>query len=261
VYAKCGNIDLAHQVFNNISEKNIVSWTSMIAGYGMHGFGEDALLVFNQMQQTGMEPDDVIFIAVLSACSHSGLVDEGWRCFDCMTQDYFITPRVEHYACMADLLGRAGLLNEAYEFIKNMPLVPSADVWGALLSACRIHGNVEIGEHVAEYLFNLEPENAGSYVLLSNMYAEAGRWDNVAKVRIRMKEKGLKRKPGCSWIELKNKVHTFFVSDRSHPEMERIYAMLESLSVQMKEGGYVPDTSFVLHDVMDEEKEYVLPVQ
>lgn len=261
VYAKCGNIDLARQVFHNISEKNVVSWTAMIAAYGMHGFGENALLVFNQMQQTGMKPDDVIFIAVLSACSHSGLVDEGWRYFDRMTRDYLITPRVEHYACMADLLGRAGLLDETYEFIKNMPLAPSADVWGALLSACRIHGNVEMGEHAAEYLFNLEPENAGSYVLLSNMYAEAGRWDNVAKVRTWMKEKGLKKKPGCSWIELKNKVHTFFVGDRSHPEMERIYAMLESLSVQMKEAGYVPDTSFVLHDVVDEEKEYVLPVQ
>eukprot|EP01018_Ginkgo_biloba_P024207 Gb_01226 [translate_table: standard] len=258
LYAKCGSIEVAREVFDKIPQKNVVSWTAMIAGYGMHGCGEDALLVFSQMQQTGMKPDDITFIAVLSACSHAGLVDEGWQHFHCMSEDYCITPRGEHYACMVDLLGRAGLLCEAYDFIKKMPLEPSADVWGALLSACRIHSNVELGECVAEHLFELEPENAGSYVLLSNMYAEGGRWGDVAKVRMMMKDRGLKKKPGCSWIELKNKVHVFFVGDRLHPQSDVIYATLESLAGQMKEEGYVPDTSFVLHDVVEEEKEYFL---
>ncbi|XP_057841551.2 pentatricopeptide repeat-containing protein At5g16860 [Cryptomeria japonica] len=256
VYAKCGNIDLARQVFDKITEKNVISWTAMIAGYGMHGLGKEALLVFDQMQQTSTKPDNVTYIAVLSACSHSGLVDEGWRHFDSLSRDHCLTPRAEHYACMADLLGRSGFLNEALEFIKKIPLEPSADVWGALLGACRTHHSVDIAESVVKHLFELEPENSGPYILLSNMYAEVGRWNDVAKVRKHMKDKGLKKRPGCSWIEVKNKVNIFYVADRSHPQTEKIYAMLESLAVQMRKAGYVPDTSFVLHDGVDEEKEH-----
>eukprot|EP01018_Ginkgo_biloba_P019893 Gb_33697 [translate_table: standard] len=258
MYAKCGNIEIARQLFDKMSERSVISWNAMISGYGMHGHGEDALALFLQMQQSGMKPTDVTFVCILSACSHAGLVDEGWRYFDCMTRDYCITPRVEHYACMVDLLGRAGHLDEAQEFIQKMPLEPGASVWGALLGACRIHCDIELGEHVAERLFDLASENAGCYVLLSNIYAAAGRWDDVLKVRTMMKSKGLKKNPGCSLIEVNNRVHVFLVGDRSHPQSEKIYATLETLAGLMKELGYVPDTNFVLHDVEEETKENML---
>eukprot|EP01018_Ginkgo_biloba_P025790 Gb_04077 [translate_table: standard] len=257
-YAKCGSIEIARQLFDNMSRRDVVSWSAMIAGYGIHGHGEDALELFKQMQQTGMNPNHITFICILSACSHAGLVDEGWQYFHCMSQDYYITPTVEHYACMVDLLGRAGHLNEAQEFIHKMPLEPNAGVWGALLGACRIHCNIKLGERVAEHLFELEPENAGYYVLLSNIYATAGKWDDVVKLSTLMKDRGLKKIPGCSLIELNNKVHTFLVGDRTHPQSEKIYAMLEILAGQLENAGYVPNTNFVLHDVEEEVKEHLL---
>nr|ADE77588.1 unknown [Picea sitchensis] len=241
-----------------MSNKNVVSWNAMIVGYGMHGHGEDALVLFTQMQQRGVKPNEITFISVLSACSHAGLVDEGWKCYNCMTLDYAITPTVEHYACMVDLLGRAGHLNEAWDFIEKMPIEPGASVWGAFLGSCRIHCNIELGERVAELLLNLDPDNAGYYVLLSNIYAAAGRWDDVAKVRKMMKEKDVKKSPGCSLIEVNNKLHSFVVGDISHPQTEAIYAMLETLARQMEAVGYVPCTDFVLHDVEEEIKENML---
>jgi pentatricopeptide repeat protein len=258
MYAKCGNIRLAQSVFDQMSAKDIISWTAIIAGHGMQGNGEQAVALFCQMQQSGMKPDHIAFVALLSACSHSGLVAEGWQYFHTMRKDYGIAPRMEHYACMVDLLGRAGCLDEAEEFIKKMPFEPSAAVWGTMLGACRIHSNIELGERVAECLFNLKPETAGYYVLMSNMYSAAGRWDDVAKVRKTMREQGLQKNPGCAWIEIKNKVYAFRVGDRSQPQSEAIYATLENLATQMKEEGYVPDTNFVLHDVEEEEKEYML---
>eukprot|EP01018_Ginkgo_biloba_P030204 Gb_10726 [translate_table: standard] len=258
MYAKCGCIDVAQKVFDKMSRRNAVSWNAMITGYAMHGHGEEALAVFHQMQQLGMKPDRVTFIAVLSACSHAGLLDKGWHYFNNMSQEYGIAPGIEHYACIVDILGRAGRLDEAHEFIRKMPLEPNAGVWGALLGACRIHRNIELGEHVADRLFELEPENAGYYVLLSNIYAAAGRWDDAAKLRIMMKDRGVKKKPGCSWIEINNVVHEFLVEDGSHPQWEKIYATLVTLAGQMKEAGYVPDTTFVLHDVEEEKKESIL---
>eukprot|EP01018_Ginkgo_biloba_P037442 Gb_29881 [translate_table: standard] len=249
MYAKCGNVEIARNLFDTMPERNVVAYSAMIAGYGMHGYGEDALVLFSQMQQTGMKPNRITFICVLSACSHAGLVDEGWQYFDSMSRDYCITPSVEHYACMVDLLGRAGHLEQAQNFIENMPVDPNAGVWGALLGACRIHCNIELGERVARILFDLEPGNAGYYVLLSNIYAAAGRWDEVAMVRIMMKDRGLRKPPGYSLIEINNRVHAFVVGDRSHPQSEKIYAMLETLVRQIKETGYVSKTNFVLHDV------------
>jgi pentatricopeptide repeat protein len=245
-------------VFNNMSQRDVVSWTAILAGYGVHGHGKETLKLFQEMQQAGLKPNHITFTALLSACSHAGLVNEGWLYFDCMSRDYCIAPSAEHYACMVDLLGRAGRLDEAYEFIQNMPIKPTGSVWGALLGACRIHSNIELGEHVAEYLFKLEPENTGNYVLLSNIYAVAGRWDDVAKVRTRMKERGLTKLPGCSWIEVNNNFNTFLIGDTSHPDSDKIYAELETLIERLKEAGYVPDTNFVLHDIGEEEKQDVL---
>jgi pentatricopeptide repeat protein len=258
MYSKCGSIEVARHLFDKLSERNIVSWNAMIAGYAMHGHGEDALSLFHQMQQADIDPDHITFIALLSACSHAGLIDEGWHYFISMSREYHITPKVGHYSCMVDLLGRAGRLDEAREFIDKMPFEPNADVWGALLGACRIHSNIELGKFVAERLFELQPENPGFYVVMSNIYAAAGRWEDVEKVRTMMKDRGLKRRPGCSWIEVKDKVHAFNVGDKSHPQSEEIYAMLDHLGGQMKKFGYVPDKNFVLHDVEDEEKEHIL---
>jgi pentatricopeptide repeat protein len=260
MYAKCGSLQDARHVFDKIPGRNVVSWNAMIVGYAMHGHGADALHLFSKMQGTGRKPDHITFTGVLSACSHAGLVDEGQKYFYSMSQDFGIIPTMEHYACMTDLFGRAGCFDEAQELISNMPLAPNASVWGALLGACRIHCNTELAGFVAEQLLELEPRNAGIFVLLSNIYAAAGRWDEVAKVRKMMKDKGLKKNPGWSWIEVMNRVHVFHVGDRSHPQTQKIYETLENLSRQMKLVGYAPNTSFALHDVEEEEKENFLSI-
>jgi len=258
MYAKCGNIIIARQVFDRIPQRDVALWNAIISGYAMHGRGEETLKLFYEMQQARIAPDGITLTSVLSACSHAGLVNEGWQYFRSMSRDYGIMPTVEHYACMVDLLGRSGCLSEAQHFINKMPLEPDACVLGALLGACRVHGNIELAECVAERLFVLEPQNAGNYVLLSNIYATAGRGDDVAKIRKMMRDRGLIKNPGCSWIEVDNKVHAFYVGDKSHPQAEVIYAMLESLAGQMKDAGYAPNMNFVLQDVEEEDKGLVL---
>eukprot|EP01018_Ginkgo_biloba_P010349 Gb_07336 [translate_table: standard] len=258
MYAKCGSIENARDMFDKMSQRDVVSWTAMIGGYAMHGCGKEALKLFEEMQQSGTKPDHVTFVCVLSACCHAGLVDAGRQYFDCMNKYYQVTPTMEHYGCMVDLLGRAGHLDEAQDFINKMPIKPDATVWGCLLGACRVHNNIELGEHVAEHLFELDPENPAPYVLLSNIYASAGKWDGIEKVRKMMKDRKVKKKPGCSWIEVNKEVYTFLVGDRSHPQMQEIYAELEKLSKQMKAAGYVPNTTFVLNNVEEEQKEQFL---
>eukprot|EP01018_Ginkgo_biloba_P001833 Gb_01327 [translate_table: standard] len=258
MYAKCGSIEHAQLVFDKMPLRDVISWTAMIGGYAMHGQGKEALKLFEQMQHTGTNPDHVTLVCVLSACCHAGLVSEGWRYFDCMTQYYNITPTMEHYYCMVDLLGRAGYLVEAQDFVNKMAMKPDATVWVCLLGACRIHNNLKLGECVAECLFELDPKNATPYVLLSNIYAAAGKWDDINKVRKMMKDRGVKKKPGCSWIEVNKQVYAFLVGDRSHPQTHKIYAMLEKLFRQMKEAGYMPYTNFALNDVEEEQKEQIL---
>jgi len=258
MYAKCGSIDDARRVFDNILDRNAVSWTSMIIGYAQNGCGEEALQIFEQMLLVGMKPDNITFVGVLTACSHAGLVDEAHYYFDSMSQDHSITPTVDHYTCMIDLFGRAGLLDKVEDFIDNMPFEPDAFMWGSVLGACRIHGNLKLAKLAAEHHFELEPDNAAPYVLLSNIYASNGKWEDVAEVRKIMSGKLVKKKPGCSWIEVKNSVHMFTAEDGSHPQTGEIYAMLEKLTEQMKKEGYVPDTSFVLLDVVEEQKEHLL---
>eukprot|EP01018_Ginkgo_biloba_P003535 Gb_32077 [translate_table: standard] len=258
MYAKCGVIKDARQAFDKLAEKNVVSWNVMIAGYAIHGYGDNTLILFNQMQQEGMKPNRVTFTGILSACSHAGMVDEGLQYFDRMSQDHHISPSMEHYACMVDLLGRAGHLDEAENLIKKMPFQPNACVWGALLGACRTHCNEKLGERAAEHLFELEPKNSGNYVLLANVYAALGRWDNVAMTRKLMKDRGLIKQPGCSWIEVKKEMHAFVAGDRSHPQTNEIYAMLEELGRQMMEAGFMPDKNIVLYNVEDEQKEILL---
>ncbi|KAL6175668.1 hypothetical protein ACLB2K_052307 [Fragaria x ananassa] len=258
MYCKCGCIEEAYDVFQAISEKDVVSWNTMIHGYARHGFGSKALMVFDSMKAAGIKPDEVTMVGVLSACSHTGLVDRGREYFHSMNREYSITANPKHYTCLIDLLGRAGLLEEAQNLMKTMPFEPDAATWGALLGASRIHGNTVIGEKAAKIIFEMEPENAGMYVLLSNLYASSGRWGDVGKMRLKMRDIGVRKVPGYSWIEVKNKVHTFSVGDSVHPEKDNIYAFLEELDLKLKREGYVSSTKLVLHDVEEEEKEHML---
>jgi len=214
--------------------------------------------LFEKMQEADVKANEITFVSLLSACSHAGLVEEGRHFFNSMRKEHGITPQVEHYSCMVDLLGRAGFLDEAEEFIRRMPIEPNLAVWGALLGACRIHGNIQLGGRVAEQLLQLKAQDNATYVLLSNIYAALGRWDGVAKVRKLIKDKGLKKQAGCSWIEVKNCLHVFVSGDKSHPQKDDIYAMLDKLAREMKEAGYVPGTNAVLLDVEDEQRELLL---
>eukprot|EP01018_Ginkgo_biloba_P007739 Gb_39699 [translate_table: standard] len=223
MYAKCGSIEKARDVFDKMLQRNDISWTAMIAGYAMHGCGKEALELFQEMQASGMNPNHVTFVCVLSACCHAGLVEEGHRYFECMNPYYHITPAMKHYVCMVDLLGRAGRLDEAQDFINKMPVKPDASVWRRLLGACRIYSNINLGERVAERLFELEPKNAAPYVLLSNMYAAAGRWNDSANVWRTMKDRRVKKTPGCSWIEVNKQVHAFVVGKKFPSQMQKIY--------------------------------------
>ncbi|KAJ7540077.1 hypothetical protein O6H91_10G001000 [Diphasiastrum complanatum] len=254
MYAKCGCTEDARELFDNMSERNVVSWNAMIAGYAQNGLGKDALALFEQMQREGMKPDEVTYISVLSACAHSGLVDQGRYVFDSMCKNHGVTPTKEHYACMVDLLGRAGCLADAELFMNKMPIQPNSVVWMTLLGAARNHGHVEIGRRAFDRVVKLEPKNASPYVLLSNIYAAAGKTDELAKIRNEMKEAGVKKMPGCSWIEVDNQLHAFVVGDATHPQSKEIQAELDRLVGLMKKAGYKPNLSFVLDDVEDEEE-------
>uniref|UniRef100_A0A5B7BQB1 DYW domain-containing protein n=1 Tax=Davidia involucrata TaxID=16924 RepID=A0A5B7BQB1_DAVIN len=212
------------------------------------------------MNRANVKPNYITFVSVLAACSHAGLLDEGWHWFKAMQHKFDIEPGVEHYGCMVDLLGRAGFLNKAYNLIKEMKVRPDFVVWGSLLAACRIYKNVELGEISARKLFELDPNNCGYYVLLSNIYADAGRWEDVERMRIFMKNHGLVKPPGFSLVEIKGRIHVFLVGDREHPQHEKIYKYLEELSVKLQEVGYAPNMTSVLHDVDEEEKEMTLRV-
>ncbi|KAL4350927.1 hypothetical protein HN51_033283 [Arachis hypogaea] len=258
MYFKCGSIDEAYDMFEAIEEKDIVSWNTMLAGYARHGFGKQALSVFESMNKLGVKPDEITMVGVLSACSHTGLIDKGTEYFYSMNEVYGITPNPRHYACMIDLLGRAGRLEEAQNLMRSMPFEPSAAAWGTLLGASRIHGNTELAEKAAEMVFKMEPHNTGMYVLLSNLYATSGRWVDVGKMRSKLRDACVQKVPGYSWVEVQNKIHKFTVGDRVHPERDRIYAFLEELDQKMKLDGYVSSTKLVLHDVEEEEKEHML---
>ncbi|XP_059658292.1 putative pentatricopeptide repeat-containing protein At3g23330 [Cornus florida] len=258
MYAKCGNIRIARCIFNKMEQHDMVSWTAMIMGHALHGHAHEAVSLFEQMEIKGLKPNNVAFVAVLTACSHAGLIDEAWKYFNSMIQHYGITPGLEHYAAMADLLGRAGKLEEAYELISSMHIGQTGSVWSTLLAACRVHKNVELAEKVAKNIFTVDPEDTGAFILLSNTYSAAGRWKDVAKLRINMRDKGMRKKPACSWIEVKNKVHAFVAGDKSHPYYDRINEALQILLGRMEREGYVPNTNEVLHDVEEEQKRYLL---
>lgn len=222
MYAKCGSVELARRVFNRILDKDVVAWSAMIAGYGLHGQGLESINLFHAMTQAGVSPNDVTFIGILTACNHSGLVEEGWYFFHSM-RHFGIEPRHQHYACVVDLLGRAGFLEQAYHFIRKMPIEPLVSVWGALLGACKIYRHVTLGEYAAEQLFSLDPYNTGHYVQLSNLYASVRFWSGVAKVRVMMKERGLGKDLGHSVIDINRELQAFRMADKSHPRSKEIF--------------------------------------
>ncbi|KAJ7974103.1 Pentatricopeptide repeat-containing protein [Quillaja saponaria] len=260
MYARCGCLREAREVFNRMKFRDVASWTSLISAYGMTGEGHNAVALFEKMLDSGLCPDSIAFVAILSACSHSGLLDEGKYYYKVMMDDYKITPRIEHFSCMVDLLGRAGRVDEAYHFINQMPIEPNERVWGALLGACRVYSNMNIGLLAADHLFQLIPEQSGYYVLLSNIYAKAGRWQDVTTVRSLMKRRRIRKMPGISNFELNSQVYTFLAGDTSHPQSKDIYEELGVLVGKMKELGYTPETDSALHDVEEEDKECHLAV-
>lgn len=254
MYSKSGAITYAENVFRETDEKNSVTYTTMILAYGQHGMGERALYLFHSMQDSGIKCDAITFVAVLSACSYAGLVDEGLEIFELMKKEYNIQPSTAHYCCVADMLGRVGRVVEAYEFVKRLGEEGNVlEIWGSLLGACRIHEQFELGKVVAEKLLELETGNdtTGYRVLLSNMYAEEGKWDTASKLRKQMREKGLRKEIGCSWIEISGCINRFVSKDQKHHLSNEIYNVLGQLAMEIKAAGYRPFVSSSLHEVTD----------
>ncbi|KAG7033172.1 Pentatricopeptide repeat-containing protein, chloroplastic, partial [Cucurbita argyrosperma subsp. argyrosperma] len=253
-YSKWGKVDDARHIFDRMSCKNLISWNALIAGYGNHGRGEEAIEIFERMLREGMVPNHVTFLAVLSACSISGLFERGWEIFQSMTRDHKIKLRAMHYTCMIELLGREGLLDEAYALIRKAPFQPTANMWAALLRACRVHENLELGKYVAEKLYGMEPEKLRNYIVLLNIYKSSGKLKEAADVVQTLKRKGLSMLPACSWIEVKHQPHAFQSGDKRHPEIEKVVEKVDELMLEISKLGYVPERNILLPDVDHEEK-------
>ncbi|MED6144765.1 hypothetical protein PIB30_018613 [Stylosanthes scabra] len=234
MYSKCGVIEDARKSFDATTKDNAIIWNSIIFGHAQHGQGNVALDLFYLMRERKVKPDHITFVAVLTACSHNALVEEGCSFIESMESDFGIPPRMEHYACAVDLYGRAGHLEKAKSLVESMPFEPDAMVLKTLLAACRICGDIELAAHVAKNLLELEPEDHCTYVLLSDMYGRLKMWDEKASVTRLMRERGVKKVPGWSWIEVKNKVHAFNAEDHSHPQCDEIYSLLYQLKEETK---------------------------
>ncbi|KAJ4968544.1 hypothetical protein NE237_015245 [Protea cynaroides] len=258
MYAKCSDILAAKDVFDKIPKRDVVSWTTIIVGAAQHGKAEDALTLFDEMVLAGLKPNEVTFVGLIYACSHVGLVDKGCHLFNSMTKDYRINPSLQHYTCLLDLLSRSGHLDDAENVIKTMPFDPDEATWAALLSACKRYGNSQRGIGIANHLLSLNPQEPSSYILLSNTYASAGMWDYVSKVRKLMAVTAVKKEPGYSWVDLGKESWVFYAGKTACQVKEEIVGLLKDLDMEMKRRGYVPDTSFVLQDLEEQEKEQQL---
>ncbi|KAG9441459.1 hypothetical protein H6P81_017313 [Aristolochia fimbriata] len=258
MYAKCGEIDEAYQIFVGTRHRDTSMLNALMGSLAMHGRGKQALELFHEMRKQKIRPNEITFVGVLHACSHAGLVEEGRLIFHQMVKHYRVDPTVQHYGCMVDLLGRAGRLNEAHEMIKSMPIKPNVVVWGALLASCRLHKNLKLAKLAARELLELQPRHCGYNVLLSNIYAAESRWHEVREIRNVMKETGMRKSPGFSSIEVNGVLHEFISSDRTHPQSEQIEEKLEEMQKKLIEAGYVANTSAVLLNIDEEEKETAL---
>ncbi|XP_062214488.1 pentatricopeptide repeat-containing protein At2g22070-like [Phragmites australis] len=259
MYARSGSVPWARRVFDHICwRKETVTWTSMIVALAQHGLGEEAVGLFEEMLHVGVKPDRITYVGVLSACTHAGFVDEGKRYYEQMQKEHDILLEMSHYACMVDLLARAGLLTEAQEFIQRMPVEPDAIAWGSLLSACRVHKNADVAELAAEKLLSIDPGNSGAYSAIANVYSACGRWNDAARIWKLRKDKAVKKETGFSWIHIHNKVHVFGADDILHPQRDAIYKKAAGMWEEIKKAGFVPNLNSVLHDVDDELKEEIL---
>ncbi|RYQ78942.1 hypothetical protein Ahy_Scaffold8g108410 [Arachis hypogaea] len=256
MYSKCGNMQDSRLMFEKAPKKDYVTWSAMICAYAYHGLGEEAIKLFEDMQLLNVKPNHTIFISVLRACAHMGYVDRGLHYFQKMQNYYGLDPRMEHYSCMVDLLGRSGQVNEALKLIQSMPFEADDVIWRTLLSNCKMQGNIEVAEAAASSLLQLDPQDSSAYVLLSNFYAIVGMWGEVAKIRNIMKNYKLKKEPGCSWIEVRNEVHAFLVGDKAHPRSEEIYEQTRLLVDEMKWDGYVPEIDFMVDEEPEKQDSY-----
>ncbi|XP_061358566.1 putative pentatricopeptide repeat-containing protein At2g01510 [Gastrolobium bilobum] len=255
MYAKCGSIKDALQMFQEMPVRNSVSWNALISAYAQNGDGEHTLGSFEQMVRSGLQPNSVSFLSVLCACSHCGLVEEGLQYFNSMTQIYELVPKREHYASMVDMLCRSGRFEEAEKLMARMPFEPDEIMWSSILNSCRIHKNQELAKKAADQLFNMKVlRDAAPYISMSNIYAAAGEWDNVGKVKKAMRDRGVRKVPAYSWVEIKHKTHVFSANDMSHPQMREIMKKIDELEEQMQKQGYKPDSSCALHNVDEEVK-------
>ncbi|KAL3626340.1 hypothetical protein CASFOL_029889 [Castilleja foliolosa] len=254
LYANSGCLEFARKVFDEMPYRDKFCFNAMIRGLAIHGHGDEALDLFDMMRRAGFLPDDVTILAVMSACAHVGLVDEGRRYFESMTSVYGLEPKLEHYCCLVDLLGRAGLVEEAKERVLTIPMKGNAILWRSLLGAARVHGNLEIAEISLSKLIELEPDTSGNYVLLSNMYACLNRWDDVRRLRKLMRESGVDKTPGMSWVEVGGAMHEFVMGDTCHPRAKDIYVKLEEMNGKLREFGHQSRISEVMFDIEEEEK-------
>ncbi|XAR67764.1 hypothetical protein NMG60_11002656 [Bertholletia excelsa] len=246
MYAKCGAIKEAYFVFSNVEGKNVVSWNAMICGFSRHACSLEAMILFEKMQQMGLCPNELTYISMLSVCGHMGFVEQGQKYFGMMLKKHNLSPNVIHYSCMVDVLGRAGLVHEAKDLIDNMPFDATASMWGSLLASCKIHGNIELAEVAATHLFEIEPDNAGNHLLLSNL------------ARNILRESDVKKERGKSWIEVKDKVHEFVAGESTHPRIAEIYSGLEQMIEEMKKLNYRIESEQELHDVEENRKQELL---
>ncbi|XP_020272577.1 pentatricopeptide repeat-containing protein At1g20230-like [Asparagus officinalis] len=258
MYAKCGDLNTSRLVFDQMPRKDIIAWNTMIVANSMHGCGKETLTLFDKMIESGIRPDAVTFSGVLSGCSHSQLVDKARQSFSSMEREYGLNPDADHYASMVDVLSRAGYLNEAYEFIQNMPVEPTPSAWGALLNGCKVYKNTELGKIAGEVLLDIEPQNPGNYLSLLNIFVGAKMYDDASRIRMLMNDRGIRKEPGCSWVQIKNKVYTFVKGDDRFAMRNEVYGFLKETRRKMRVEGYMPDTDIVLQDVDGEEKEEVL---
>ncbi|KAH7657441.1 TPR-like protein [Dioscorea alata] len=259
MYSKCGNVDKALELFKGLPKSNPITWSALIGGLALHGRGKEAIDYFSMMEHAGLTPSSLVFIALLNACCVAGMVDLGWAYFECMTTVYGLNPDIEHYTCMVDMLGRAGLLEQAEKIVMSLPMKPDDTIFKALLAACQSHGDVEMGIRVAKSLIKIAPCDGASYMLLSNMYASLGDSEAVAQVRQLMKELDIPNDPGCSWVTVDGAIHEFLnFEDDQHPRTSEINAMLEEITAKLHAAGYDPDSSQVLLDIDEEEKESFL---
>ncbi|KAH6761926.1 Pentatricopeptide repeat superfamily protein [Perilla frutescens var. hirtella] len=258
VYAKCGSIAQSHAVFSEAEKTNVILWNTMISGFARHARPLEAMMLFEKMQQAFLWPNEVTYVSILSACAHVGLAEKGRKYFDMMKKEHNLSPNVVHYSCMVDILGKTGQINEAKELIEKMPYEGTASIWGSLLASCRVYRNVEVAEVAARKLFEIEPNNAGNHVLLSNIYAANGRWADVASARKLLKSSEAKKERGKSWIEIKDTVHSFMVGERNHPRIAEIYSRLDKLLEEMEKSGFKGHIEHDLHDVEDDHKRELL---